>query len=281
MSMHTLNPALVERFARALRAEEKSRATIEKYLRDLRAFHAFLGEAPEVDKAAALRYKEHLTARYAPASVNSMLAAVNRFFQWAGWPECRVKALRLQRRTFEEEGRELTRADYVRLLDTAQRTGKRQLRLLMETICSTGIRVSELRFITVEAAETGRAEVACKGRRRTVLLPPRLTGKLREFARRQGIGSGSIFRSGRGEPVSRFRVWAQMKALCAEAGVDKNKVFPHNLRHLFARTFYGAQKDIVRLADVLGHSDVNTTRLYTRESGAVHARQIAMLGLVV
>ena len=270
----------IQTFARALQAEERLPGTREKYLRDLRAFAAWLGEAP-VTRERAAAWKESLIRRgFAPVTVNSMAAAINKFFTFAGWPECRVKALRIQLRPFREESRQLTRQEYDRLLSTACRQGRTRLALLLETICATGIRVSEVRYLTVEAVLAGRAVVRLKGKIRTILLPGKLCRKLLKYARKQKTASGEIFltRSGRG--LSRRQIWAEMKSLCARAGVEPTKVFPHNLRHLFARTFYRVCRDVAKLADVLGHSSIETTRIYLISTGAEHAGTLERMGLV-
>ena len=267
-------------YGRYLATEERSPGTIEKYLRDVRAFARWLDGAP-VTKELATRWKEHLRSQgYAPATINSMLAAINGLFHFLGWDECRVKFLKVQRRLFRDAGRELTRPEYDRLLETARARDQERLALLMETICATGIRVSEVRYITVEAARRGRTEISLKGKIRTILLPGKLCRKLLKYARKQKTASGEIFLTRNGKSLSRRQIWAELKRLCKYAGVESTKVFPHNLRHLFATTFYRACKDIARLADVLGHSSIETTRIYLVTSGAEHARQMERLGLV-
>lgn len=229
----------------------------------------------------ALGWKEHLLlGGYCPTTINSMLAAVNAFFRFEGWQECRIRFLKIQRRMFRDSKRELTRADYNRLLDTARRQGRERLALLMETICATGIRVSELKYITVAAAVQGRAEISLKGKIRTILLSAKLCRKLLKYVKKQKIASGEIFLTGSGKSMSRRQIWASMKRLSQTAGVEDGKVFPHNLRHLFATTFYKVCKDIVKLADVLGHSSIETTRIYLLTTGAEHIRQLDRLGLV-
>ena len=217
---------------------------------------------------------------YAPATINSMLSAVNALFRFLGRENCKIRFLRVQRKAFREQSRELTRAEYQRLLDTAAEQGQERLGLLMETICATGIRVSEVRYITVEAAQRGRAEINLKGKIRTILLPAKLCRKLLKYARKQKTASGEIFLTKSGKPVSRRQIWREMKMLCEKAGVESSKVFPHNLRHLFAATFYKVCRDIVKLADILGHSSINTTRIYLMTTGTEHARQLEKLGLV-
>lgn len=280
-TIYHMNMKMFKKYEQYLEEEEKSAATIEKYCRDIRAFYHFLPEDKIASKEAVIAYKKHIIATYSPASVNSMLASINHFFIFAGRPNFRVKALRLQRKSFTEPERELTFAEYRRLLDAAGHQKNKQLLLVMETICGTGIRVSELEFITVEAVRTGRAMVSCKGKERVVFLPGKLTKKLQKYARSNGIRAGCLFLGTKGRPLNRTRIWSAMKALCRVANVPQGKVFPHNLRHLFAQRFYQMERDLVRLADILGHSDVNTTRIYTRESGLYHARQIERLGLVI
>ena len=270
----------ISTYANHLRLEEKSTATIEKYLRDLRNFTHWL-DGREITKERAAEWKAHLTEQgYAPASVNAMLSALNGLLDFLGLGDCRVKFLKLQRRMFRDDSRDLTRSDYDALTAAARAQGKARLALLMETICATGIRVSEVKYLTMEAARRGRAEVSLKGKIRTILIPGKLCRKLLQYGRAQKIASGEIFltRSGRG--ISRKQVWAEMKAVCRKAGVADSKVFPHNLRHLFARAFYQASRDVVKLADVLGHSSIETTRIYLLSTGAEHARQLARLGLI-
>lgn len=270
----------IEQFHNRLVEDEKSEATIAKYLRDVEAFFSFVGEEA-VTKETAIRYKEHLKEKYKPASVNSMLAAMNRFFREMGWLECVVKALKIQREAFRPKERELSKAEYFRLLEAAKKKGNIRLYLLMQTLCSTGIRVGELPFITVEAVRSGHATVSLKGKTRTVLLPAALRRELKHYIKEKSLNGGSIFITKSGRPMDRSNILHEMKALCDEAGVDRKKVFPHNLRHLFACLFYQREKDICRLADLLGHSNINTTRIYTCVSGDEHERQIERLGLVV
>ena len=275
-----MDAGMLAEFWDYLKGEERAEGTMEKYLRDVGAFAAWLeGRAVTRERAAA--WKEHLLAAgYKPVTVNSMLAALNSFFRFAGWEDCRVRFVKVQRRMFREGDRELTRQEYERLLETARSLGKERLALLMETICATGIRVSEVKYITLEAARSGRAEIALKGKIRTILLPGKLCRKLAKYARHKKIASGEIFLTGSGRSLSRRQIWAEMKALCARAGVEPSKVFPHNLRHLFASTFYQASRDIVKLADVLGHASIETTRIYLLISGEEHRRQLDKLGLV-
>ena len=275
-----INQAQLTAFERHLRLEEREPGTIEKYLRDVRAFAVWLGGEP-LDKEAVVAWKEHLLASgYAPSTINSMLIAVNRFFHFQHWEELRVKTVRVQRRIFRSRERELTKEEYVRLLETAHALGRERLALLMETICATGIRVSEVQYITVEAAQAGRAEIALKGKIRTILLPGKLRRKLLKYAKKQNTGSGEIFLTRSGKGMSRRQIWAEMKAICKQAGVAPSKVFPHNLRHLFARTFYKVCRDVVQLADVLGHSSIETTRIYLASTGDEYVRRMDRLGLI-
>lgn len=267
-------------YGRYLKQEERTPATLEKYLRDVRAFALWLdGEA--VTKEAVTGWKERLlTERRAPSTVNAALSALNGLFRFLGWEGCRARFVKVQRRLFRDPARELTRPDYDRLIATARELGKERLALLMETICATGIRVSEVRYITVEAAKAGRAEIALKGKIRVILIPGKLCRKLLKYAKKNKTVSGEIFLTGNGNGISRRQIWAEMKRLCKYAGVEPSRVFPHNLRHCFAVAFYRAYKDIAKLADVLGHSSIETTRIYLLTSGAEHQRQLDRLGLV-
>ena len=267
-------------FARQLGEEERSPATLEKYLREVRQFAAFLG-GREVTRDLAAAWREELSARQSPATVNGKLTALDRLLAFLGWEDCRVKHLRVQRQLFRDSARELSREEYARLVETARRLGRGRLSLLMETICATGIRVSEVRYITAEAVREGRTEIALKGKIRTILLPGKLCRKLEKYARQKKITSGELFLTRSGRPMSREQIWAEMKGVCRAAGVAPSKVFPHNLRHLFARCFYRVSRDVAKLADVLGHSSIETTRIYLLTSGAEHQRQLDRLGLVL
>lgn len=269
-----------EQFRVWLITEERSEGTIEKYTRDLRTFASFLNDRPFVKEELTAWKGQLVDAGYAPATINSMLTSVNTYLRFTGKQEYCVKQLRLQRRVFRDQTRELSREEYERLLAAARRQGKERLELLMETICATGIRVSEVRSITVETLRQGKAEISLKGKIRTILLPGKLRKKLQKYAQKQKIASGEIFLTRNGKPLTRKQIWAEMKALCRSAGVEASKVFPHNLRHLFARTFYKTSRDIAKLADVLGHSSIETTRIYLITTGAEHLRQIDLLGLV-
>lgn len=271
----------MELFERQLHAEERSCRTVEKYLRDVRKFLCWLGDRALTKELAAEWKTELLAQGYAPVTINSMLAAVNGFFRVAGREDCRVRFLRIQRRMFREPTRELTRGEYMRLLETASALGKDRLALLMETICASGIRVSEVQYITVEVAQKGRAEIALKGKIRTILLPAKLCRKLLKYAQKNKIASGEIFLTGSGKRLSRGQIWHEMKSLCRQARVDESKVFPHNLRHLFAVVFYRACRDIALLADVLGHSSIETTRIYLATTGTECRRRLSRLGLLM
>ncbi len=270
---------LIKKFENHLIEEEKASATQEKYMRDVNAFFMWVSES-EIDKRKVIGYKEFLIEKFAPSSVNSVLSSLNSFFEFNGWFELKVKMIKIQKQIFVQRDKELSKAEYERLLMAAKSKNNEKLYLLMQTICSSGIRVSELQHITVDAVKLRKATIRCKGKMRVVLLPKELCRKLTEYAKAQKITSGSVFVTKTGKPLDRSTIWKMMKALCESANVRERKVFPHNLRHLFARTFYALQKDIVRLADVLGHSSVNTTRIYTMETGEMHRRQIQKLGLL-
>ena len=272
--------AMIASFARYLREHEKSRATIEKYIRDVRRFADFTkGEA--IEKSHALAYKAALQKNYAIASANSMIASLNAFFRFAGWLDLCIRQFRVQRQIFTPEEKELSQAEYERLVRAARSKGNERLCLILQTVCATGIRISELQHITVEAVNTGEAIVQCKGKTRAVFLVADLRRQLTDYIRRQSIVSGPVFITRRGKPVSRTAVWREMKALCMLAKVSPGKVFPHNLRHLFARTFYSIEKDIAKLADILGHTSVNTTRIYIATTGAEYRRRMEHMRLVL
>ncbi len=253
-----------------LRQEEKSQATTEKYMRDIRAFLRFL-ENREISREETLAYKQHLAAEYAPASANSMIVALNGFLRFIGMADCTVKPMKIQRQLFCREEKELSQPEYQRLLRAARGT---RLEYVIRTICGTGIRVSELQYITVEAVRSGRSVVHCKNKTRVIFIPVSMQKLLKEYIKKTGIKAGAVFVSRSGRPLDRSNIWRDMKALCRKAGVSPDKVFPHNLRHLFARTFYSIERDIVRLADLLGHSSINTTRVYTIETGSQHIARL-------
>lgn len=269
------------KFKKNMKTEEKSQATIEKYLRDTKQFLEELGEGSEITKDRVIAYKESLAERYAVTSANSKVAAVNCFLRTAGCEGCSVKSFKVQKNVFRTKERELTKEEYIRLVKTAQRHGKRQLGMLIQTICATGIWISELPYVTVEALYTRRAVVSLKGKTRIVLLPAELCRELTAYVRAENIRSGSIFVTRNGKPLDRSNIFHSMKKLCEDAEVDRDKVFPHNLRHLFAVTYYKAEKDVCHLADILGHSSINTTRIYTIISCEEQEQQINGLGLLI
>ena len=275
---HIITARKIAAYAQHLREAGRADGTVAQYRRSVSALARWLNGAP-VSDAALTAWREHLRSENQPTTVNAMLAAANGFFKFAGWP-LRVKFLKIQRRLFREPRRELSREEYDRLLRTAQAQGRERLALLMETICATGIRVSEVRYITAEAVRAGRAEIALKGKIRTILLPGKLCRKLMKYAKAQKIASGEVFLTRSGKGLSRRQIWGELKKLCDKANVAPSKVFPHNLRHLFATEFYRISHDIVRLADVLGHSSIETTRIYLVTSGAEHRRQLERMRLI-
>ncbi|MBQ7379713.1 MAG: tyrosine-type recombinase/integrase [Clostridia bacterium] len=270
----------IQAFASYLKENEKSAATVEKYLRDVRAFYAYVGDR-EIDKQAVLDYKAYLGKHYAVASANSMIAALNAFLRFCGAGELVIKRFALQRQIFCEEQKELTRDEYYQLIAAANQRKNERLSLILQTICGTGIRVSELQYITVEAVQRGEATVNCKGKNRRILIVSALRKKLVRYAKTQKIHAGSIFVTGSGKPVSRNQVWRQMKSLCKQADVLPSKVFPHNLRHLFARIFYNMEKDIAKLADILGHASIDTTRIYIITTGTEHLKKMQKMHLIL
>ena len=280
MEEHILTDEGLEAFKQHLKEEEYGAATIEKYLRELQGFQRWLGERG-VSKETAAGFKTYLQGEgLAPVTINSKLSTLNVFFRFAGWEECRVRFLRIQRQLFRNPSKELTREEYERLLKTAREKGKERLALLMETVCGTGIRVSEVAYITMEAARQGRAQVDLKGKIRVIFLPDRLCRKLLKYGKAQGIDSGEIFLTGSGQRLSRRQIWREMKGLCESAKVEADNVFPHNLRHLFATAFYKISRDIVKLADILGHSSIETTRIYLKTAGEEHTRYLDQMKLV-
>lgn len=270
----------LQEFELYLRYEERSMSTIEKYVRDVGCFAAFIGDL-EISKQGILDYKTKLGETYAVASANSMIAALNCFLRFCGWHDLCVKQFKMQRAVYCPEEKELTRAEYIRLLEAAKAKHNERLNLIIQTICGTGIRVSELQYITVEAVQRGEAVVNCKGKNRRIFIVPELKKKLLRYVREQGISAGTVFVTRGGKPVSRHSIWKDMKELCEYAHVSPSKVFPHNLRHLFARTFYGIEKDIAKLADILGHASINTTRIYIVTTGAEHKRKMEHMRLIV
>lgn len=269
----------LDAFEKHLREDEKSKATIEKYLRDVRHFLEY-ADGRKIDKSLTMEYKSKLQEDYAAASANSMIASMNSFLRFISLESCCVKQFKVQRKIYCSEEKELSREEYFRLIHAAKEKGSERLSLLIETICATGIRVSELQYITAEAVRRGEATVNCKGKTRTIFIPNRLQKKLIRYIREQKIISSAVFITRTGKPINRCNIWKEMKALCERAGVSPGKVFPHNLRHLFARTFYGIEKDIVKLADILGHSSINTTRIYIVTTGEEHRRKIDGMRLI-
>ena len=281
MKGRILTEKLIVDFSAYLKSEEKSENTIEKYIRDVRAFAAYQNGA-EVTKETVIAYKRNLLSlNYAVRSINSMLASINSLFSFLGWVDCRVKSVKLQQQIYCPEEKELTKAEYTRLCRAAERKHNKRLNLILQTICGTGIRVSELQYITVEAVKNGEAIVSLKGKTRSVFLVKELQKNLLRYAAEQGIKSGCIFITRTGKPMSRTNIWREMKNLCEHAGVNPQKVFPHNLRHLFARVFYGIEKDIAKLADILGHSSINTTRIYIISTGDEHRRRMENMRLIL
>ncbi len=263
--MYKITVGILEDFRGHLFNEERAEATINKYLRDVKAFVKWLG-GKRATKQAVLEYKRTLVETHSPSSVNSMLSSLNMFFKFLKKTDLQVKLLKIQRNIFVDREKELSKEEYEKLLRAAKSKNNERLYLLMQTICSTGIRVSELQFITVEAIMRKEAYINCKGKHRRVLLPQGLCKILSAYIKERKIQSGSIFVTKSGKPLDRSNICHDMKKLCNDAGVLPSKVFPHNLRHLFARTYYSIEKDIVRLADILGHSGINTTRIYTMEA---------------
>lgn len=270
----------MQEFELYLKDGERSDATIEKYMRDVRYFAEFVGES-EISKQIVLEYKNRLRASYAVSSANSMIAALNSFLRFRGWHDLCIKQFKVQRQAYCSEEKELTRAEYLRLLEAANIKHNKRLNLIIQTICGTGIRVSELQYITVEALKRGEAIVNCKGKNRRIFIVSELKKKLLRYTKEQKITSGAVFVTRTGNPVSRNNIWKEMKSLCEQARVAPSKVFPHNLRHLFARTFYRIEKDIAKLADILGHASINTTRIYIVTTGAEHKRKMEHMHLIV
>lgn len=277
--MKNITNKIIKNFENYLYEEEQSDNTIEKYMRDVPYFYEWLGDK-ELDKSLVLTYKKELCEKYLPTSVNSILSSLNALFMYMNWYNLKVKTLKIQRRIFADKEKELSKAEYERLLSAAKSKNDERLYYLMQTIASTGLRVSEIKYITCEAVKIGQAVINCKGKIRQIFLPKKLCKILKGYIKERNIKSGAVFVTRTGKPLDRHMIWKLLKILCVAAGVSKDKVFPHNLRHLFARTFYSLQKDIVRLADILGHSSVETTRIHTMESGTEHIKLIEKLGLL-
>ena len=281
MKGRIITAELISAFRKHLNEEEKAAATIEKYLRDVTAF-AVYADGGEITKDLMIAYKSRLAENgYAPRSINSILASLNSLFTYLEWQDCKVKSIKLQRQIFCAEEKELTKAEYERLCRTAERKHNERLCLILQTICGTGIRVSELQFITVEAVRKGEATVTLKGKTRSIFIVRDLQKKLLRYMARQKITAGPVFVTRSGNPINRTNIWREMKKLCQEAEVNPEKVFPHNLRHLFARAFYGIEKDIAKLADILGHSSIETTRIYIISSGREHRKLMETMRLVI
>lgn len=278
MSNERLSEGCLQDFYKHLVREEKSKITIEKYMRDVKDFFIFVKDRA-LTKEAVIEYKKYLTESYAVRSVNSKLASINSFLSFLHREDCRVKNLKLQRETYLPEEKELSKEEYLRLLQAANNNSR--LRLIIETICGTGIRVSELRYFTVEGVKSGTVTVNCKNKTRNIIIPSKLKKLLLKYAKLKNIREGIIFRTSKGKPLNRSNIWKEMKKLCKSANVNPQKVFPHNLRKLFARTFYGIEKDIAKLADILGHSSIDTTRIYIMTTGDEHRKKIDRLGLIV
>ena len=281
MKRHRLNDADIRNFEKHLVLQEKSESTVEKYCRDAKAF-AIFASGKTISKELAITYKNKLKENgYAVRSINSIIASINSLFVFLGCPEYKVNAIKIQKQVFCPEEKELSRAEYERLVNTAARKKNERLCLILQTVCSTGIRISELKYITAEAVRKGEAIVSCKGKTRSVFIVKELRKKLLRYSSEHGIISGSIFVTRSGRQISRTNIWREMKNLCRDAKVDPRKVFPHNLRHLFARVFYKIEKDIAKLADILGHSNINTTRIYIISTGIEHRRKMERMRLVV
>lgn len=281
MKGRIITESIISKFKTYLQNEEKSTNTIEKYIRDVKAFADYANDL-DVTKGTVIAYKNKLIAdNYAVRSINSMIASLNSLFVFVGWDDLKVKSIKLQRQIYCPEEKELTKVEYLRLVNTAKQKGNERLYLLIQTICGTGIRVGELLYITVEAVKCGKAVVSLKGKTRMVFIVKELKKKLLCYAAEQGIKSGAIFITRNGKPMSRTNIWREMKNLCEQANVNPDKVYPHNLRHLFARTFYGIEKDIAKLADILGHSSINTTRIYIITTGNEHRQHMESMRLIV
>lgn len=280
MKGRIITAKMIAEFREHLILEERSKITVEKYIRDVKAFSVYTQNS-DITKETVIAYKKHLQENYSVRSVNSMLASINSLFSFLGWHDLKVKSLKLQQQVFCPEEKELTKAEYARLCRAAEHKHNERLNLILQTICGTGIRVSELRYITVEAVKNGEAVVNCKAKTRSVFIVKELKQKLLRYAAEQNIKNGMAFVTRTGKPISRTNIWREMKALCEEANVNPQKVFPHNLRHLFARVFYGIEKDIAKLADILGHSSINTTRIYIISTGTEHRQRMESMRLII
>ncbi len=281
MQEKQITSILVKAFKNHLCMEEKSEATVSKYIHDVKKFGIFIGEKA-ITKELCIAYKQKLIEEnYAVRSINSVIASLNSFFNFIQLYNCRLKTIKLQRQIFCSEEKELTKAEYLRLVKAAKQKGNERLNLILQTVCSTGIRVSELRFITVTAVRKGYAVVSLKGKTRTIFIVKDLQRKLLRYMAEQKIKEGCIFVTRTGKPLCRTNIWREMKKLCESAMVSDKKVFPHNLRHLFARIFYSIEKDIAKLADILGHSSIDTTRIYIITTGNEHRRRMENMHLII
>ena len=280
MDNRIVSEDMVKEFQSFLIDEERGVNTIQKYLHDVRHFRDFCG-GRVIEKSLVIAYKDTLASSYTPSGANSMIAALNSFFRFLGWADLCIKQLKIQREVYAPKEKELSRAEYERLIRCAERQGNERISRIIQTICSSGMRVSELSFVTVESVKRGEVTVACKGKRRVVFIVRELRKRLLSYAERNGIRFGAIFVSRYGKALHRSTIWREMKALCRDAGVSESKVFPHNLRHLFARIFYSIDKDIAKLADILGHSSINTTRIYVMTTCAEHQRRMECMRLII
>ena len=281
MNAYAMTNEQITAYGENLRMEERCEATVRKYVGAVMSLFRFLPPEKTVTQELLLAWKAEISVQFSASGANVMISAVNRFCAFMSWSGLRIKQIKVQRRIFRDCERELTRAEYMRLLNAARAKGNPRLYWLMQTLASTGIRVSELRFVSVESLHSGRAIVDCKGKQRVVMIPQKLREKLLAYCAERGVKSGAVFVTRNGKPLNRSNIWRELQGLCAAACVDARKVFPHNFRHLFAVAFYRAEKDIAKLADLLGHASINTTRIYIMESGAEHERQMEKLGFVV
>ncbi|MBR0281346.1 MAG: tyrosine-type recombinase/integrase [Oscillibacter sp.] len=281
METYAITNEQIAAYGANLCMEERCEATVQKYVSAVMALFRFLPPEKTLTREFLLAWKAEISARFSASGANVMISAVNRFCEFMSWSDLHIRQIKVQRRVFRDCERELTKAEYTRLLNAARAKGNPRLYWLMQTLASTGIRVSELRFVSVESLRNGRAVVDCKGKRRVVMIPQKLREKLLAYCAETGVKSGAVFVSRNGKPLNRSNIWRELQGLCATARVDARKVFPHNFRHLFAVTFYRMEKDIAKLADLLGHASINTTRIYIMESGAEHERRMEKLGLVV
>ena len=281
METYAITNEQIAAYGANLCMEERCEATVQKYVSAVMALFRFLPPEKTLTREFLLAWKAEISARFSASGANVMISAVNRFCEFMSWSDLHIRQIKVQRRVFRDCERELTKAEYTRLLNAARAKGNPRLYWLMQTLASTGIRVSELRFVSVESLHSGRAIVDCKGKRRVIMIPQKLREKLLAYCAERGVKSGAVFVTRSGKPLNRSNIWRELQGVCAAARVDARKVFPHNFRHLFAVTFYRMEKDIAKLADLLGYASINTTRIYIMESGAEHERRMEKLGLVV